>query len=360
MLVDLRSDTVTRPTPGMRAAMADADVGDDVYAEDPTIRRLEETVAELFGHEAAVFAPTGTMANQIALRLVCPPATELLCDADAHIVTYEGAGAAARRHPDPTIPSTRAARSGRRHQAAADLGLPRCGYASGRRGEHPQPWRRSHLSACSVAGAARDRRRQRHRAALRRGSHLERTRGDGNPAVVVRRHLHNAVGLPVEGSGRPVGSLVVCSAEHGSEARVLRARLGGGWRQAGILAAAGLYALEHHVQRLDDDHRRAAHIAAALDIDPSTVDTNIVLVDVDDSRRVAAQCRADGVLVQRSRRSSFDWSRISTSTTPRSTTRSKSSRSRCTSPLARQPWRDDVPSVAAAGVPPAPENASLR
>ena len=74
MLVDLRSDTVTRPTPGMRAAMADADVGDDVYAEDPTIRRLEETVAELFGHEAAVFAPTGTMANQIALRLVCPPA----------------------------------------------------------------------------------------------------------------------------------------------------------------------------------------------------------------------------------------------------------------------------------------------
>lgn len=92
--IDLRSDTVTKPGPAMRAAMAAAEVGDDVYGEDPTIRRLEETVAGLFGREAAIFVPTGTMGNQIALRLTCPPASEVLCDADAHIVTYEGGGAA--------------------------------------------------------------------------------------------------------------------------------------------------------------------------------------------------------------------------------------------------------------------------
>src|SRR3954454_13491436 len=94
VLVDLRSDTLTRPTDGMRAAMAAADVGDDVYGEDPTVNALEEKVAGLFGHEAAVFVPSGTMGNQICVRLVCPPAEELLCDADAHIVTYEHGGAA--------------------------------------------------------------------------------------------------------------------------------------------------------------------------------------------------------------------------------------------------------------------------
>src|SRR3954453_6144929 len=92
--IDLRSDTVTAPTPGMRRAMAAAEVGDDVYGEDPTVNALEEKVAALFGHEAAVFVPSGTMGNQICIRLVCPSAEEVLCDADAHIVTYEHGGAA--------------------------------------------------------------------------------------------------------------------------------------------------------------------------------------------------------------------------------------------------------------------------
>src|ERR687890_1118691 len=96
-IVDLRSDTVTRPTPAMRAAIAAAEVGDDVYGEDPSVRALEETVAGLLGHEAAVFVPSGTMGNQICLRLVVPPAGELLCDADAHVVTYENGGAAQHR-----------------------------------------------------------------------------------------------------------------------------------------------------------------------------------------------------------------------------------------------------------------------
>lgn len=299
MLVDLRSDTVTRPTPGMRAAMADADVGDDVYAEDPTIRRLEETVADLFGHEAAVFAPTGTMANQIALRLVCPPATELLCDADAHIVTYEGAGAAQHGGIQTrTIPSTR----GLLDPVAVTKQLRISGY-----------------HAVVTQAVAVENTHNRGGGAIYPLARLRALRAIADDNDIALHcdgariwNAHVATGTPLssygdicttlsvclsKGLGAPVGSLVVCSAEHASEARVLRARLGGGWRQAGILAAAGLYALEHHVQRLDDDHRRAAHIAAALDIDPSTVDTNIVLVDVDDSRRVAAQCRADGVLV---------------------------------------------------------------
>src|SRR4051794_16973254 len=107
-LIDLRSDTVTRPTPGMRRAMADAEVGDDVYGEDPTVNALEERVAALMGHEAALFVPSGTMGNQIGMRLVAEPGQEVLCDADAHVVTYEmGAAAAGFRPPPPPVGSSR-------------------------------------------------------------------------------------------------------------------------------------------------------------------------------------------------------------------------------------------------------------
>jgi threonine aldolase len=299
VFVDLRSDTVTRPTPGMRAAMAQAEVGDDVYGEDPTIRRLEETVADLFGHEAAVFTPTGTMANQIALRLVCPPAGELLCDTDAHIVTYEGGGAAAHGGIQTrTIPSPR----GLLHVAAVSQELRLPGY-----------------HAVVTRAVAVENTHNRGGGAIYPLVRLRALRAlvDDNDIALHCDgariwNAHVATGTPLssygdicttlsvclsKGLGAPVGSLVVCSAEQAAEARSLRHRLGGAWRQAGILAAAGLYALQHHLQRLDDDHRRAALIAAALDIDPSVVDTNIVLVDVDDSRRVAAECRADGVLV---------------------------------------------------------------
>ena len=356
MLVDLRSDTVTRPTPGMRAAMADADVGDDVYAEDPTIRRLEETVAELFGHEAAVFAPTGTMVTRsrcgscVRRRPSCS-VTPMRTSSPRRARAPQHGGIQTR-----TIPSTRAARSSRRHQAATDLGLPRCRYASGRRGEHPQPWRRSHLSACSVAGAARDRRRQRHRAALRRGRIW---------------NAHVATGTPLASYGDICTTLSVClskvsaprglagrvHAEHGSAHAARPARR---WLAAGGHPRGGRAVCTRAPRAaLDDDHRRAAHIAAALDIDPSTVDTNIVLVDVDDSRRVAAQCRADGVL-DSVHAEAASTGHASRRRRRRDRLRGQSRRSRCTSPLARQPWRDDVPSAAAAGVPPAQENASLR
>jgi threonine aldolase len=299
MFVDLRSDTVTRPTPGMRAAMADAEVGDDVYGEDPTIRRLEETVAELFGHDAAVFTPTGTMANQIALRLVCPPGGEVLCDADAHVVTYESGGAAQHGGIQTrTIPSPR----GLLDPAAVSRQLRVPGY-----------------HAVVTRAVAVENTHNRGGGAIYPLVRLRALRAIADDNDIALHcdgariwNAHVATGTPLtsygdicttlsvclsKGLGAPVGSLVVCSAEKATDARMLRHRLGGAWRQAGVLAAAGLYALEHHLQRLDDDHRRAARIAAALDLDPSAVDTNIVLVDVDDSRRVAAECRADGVLV---------------------------------------------------------------
>jgi threonine aldolase len=299
VFVDLRSDTVTRPTPGMRAAMADAEVGDDVYGEDPTIRRLEETVAELFGHDAAIFTPTGTMANQIALRLVCPPAGEVLCDADAHVVTYEGGGAAQHAGIQTrTIPSPR----GLLDPAAVNRQLRLPGY-----------------HAVVTRAVAVENTHNRGGGAIYPLVRLRALRAIADDNDIAFHcdgariwNAHVATGTPLasygdicttlsvclsKGLGAPVGSLVVCSAEKAVDARMLRHRLGGAWRQAGILAAAGLYALEHHLPRLDDDHRRAARIAAALDLDPSAVDTNIVLVDVDDSRRVAAECRAEGVLV---------------------------------------------------------------
>jgi threonine aldolase len=283
----------------MRAAMTHAEVGDDVYGEDPTIRRLEDTVAELFGHEAAIFVPTGTMANQIALQLVCPPAAELLCDSDAHIVTYEGGGAAQHGGIQTrTVSSPR----GLLDPGAVIRQLRAPGY-------HAVVTRAISVENTHNRGGGAIYPLVRLRA-------LRAIADDNDVALHCDGariwNAHVATGTPLasygdicttlsvclsKGLGAPVGSLVVCSAEHAAAARTLRHRLGGGWRQAGILAAAGLYALEHHLQRLDDDHRRAARLAAALDVDPSTVDTNIVLIDVDDSPQVAAECRADGVLV---------------------------------------------------------------
>jgi threonine aldolase len=296
--VDLRSDTLTRPTEGMRAAMARAEVGDDVYGEDPSVNALEERVAGLFGHEAAVFVPTGTMGNQICLRLVCPPAEELLCDADAHIVTYEHGGAAQHGGIQTrTVPG----------------GL--MGVDAVRSELRPDGWGTVATRAVSVE--------QTHNRAggavhplgvLQELRSLTRSHGvalhcDGarvwNAAVASGTAL-SAYGACFDslsvclskGLGAPVGSLVVTDAARAAHARVLRKRLGGGMRQAGVLAAAGSYALDHHLDRLADDHRRARVIGEALGVVP---ETNIVPVDLTgtdyDGPRLAAAAREQGVLL---------------------------------------------------------------
>ena len=293
-LVDLRSDTLTRPTSGMRAAMAAAEVGDDVYGEDPTVNALEERVAALFGHQAAVFVPSGTMGNQLCLRLVVPPAQELLCDADAHVVTYEHGGAA--QHGGI---QSRTVQGG---LLSVDTVEPEL---------RPAGWGTVATRAVSVeqthnrgGGAVHE------LAALQGLRALTSAHGIALHCDGARIwNAHVATGVPLtgygalfdtmsvclsKGLGAPVGSMVVTDAARADEARVLRKRLGGGLRQAGILAAAGLYALDHHLDRLAEDHRRAALIGAAVGVQPAT---NIVPIAVADARAFAAAARELAVLV---------------------------------------------------------------
>ena len=298
-MIDLRSDTVTQPTEEMRAAMARAEVGDDVYGEDPTVRALEERVADLLGHEAALFTATGSLANLLAVRALVAPGTEVLCESSAHI-------------------------------ARAELGVH--GVVGGvtmrtwtrARGHVDLAWLREHLApdmgpffvptaAISVENT--------HNFAGGTVQPVEDLRAlrTWTREVGVRVHLdgarlwnaHVATGVPLaeyaacadavavclsKGLGAPVGSLVVGSADLVAESRVWRKRLGGGMRQAGVLAAAGLHALDHHVERLAEDHAHARLLAEAGGVDPGTVETNIVVLPTDDAAGLVAGLREAGVL----------------------------------------------------------------
>jgi threonine aldolase len=300
MRVDLRSDTVTRPTPAMRAAIAEAEVGDDVYGEDPSVNALENEVASLLGHEAGLFVPSGTLGNQLGMRVLVPPGKELICDTVAHIVRAESGAAAV--FSGITFRTWRADRGILDVETIAEMITPAAG---------------PHLVSTSAiaventhnfgggtvqpAAALSDLRRlaRSHGVAL----HLDGAR-IWNAHVASGTPLHELVaGFDTvsvclsKGLGAPVGSVLASSAERIAEARVWRKRYGAGMRQAGILAAAGRYALKHHIERLADDHERARRLAAALDMDPYTVDTNIVALDVDDAPALAAAAGAEGVLV---------------------------------------------------------------
>ena len=306
-LVDLRSDTVTRPSPGMRAAMASAEVGDDVYGEDPTINELEASVAALFGHEAALFAPTGSMANQIAIQLSVPPGEELLCDADAHVVTYEiGAAAAiggistrtwgpvgADIDPDVVIDMIRP--GGGYHAVPTRAIAVEQTHNRGGGGVIPLSTLEALRSAATEAGLALhcDGARIWH-------AHI----ADGVPLATYGALFDTMSVCLSKGLGAPVGSLVVSSAANIERARLIRKRMGGGMRQAGVLAAAGAYALAHNIDRLADDHAKAARLAEALapfGVVAGAVRTNIVPLDLRksplDAHRLAAAARERGVLV---------------------------------------------------------------
>jgi threonine aldolase len=299
-LLDLRSDTVTRPSQGMRRVMAEAEVGDDVYGEDPSVRALEERTAGLFGHEAGLFVPSGTMGNQIGLRLVCEPGQEVLCDADAHVVTYEmGAAAAIFGISTRTVVSG----SGRLDaQQLIDQVRPRTDW---------------HLTA--TAAIAVENSHNRGGGLVQPFDELQRL-WDWSRRAGVAVHLdgariwnaHVASGVPLsryggladtasvclsKGLGAPVGSVLVASAERIATARLWRKRLGGGMRQAGVLAAAGLHALEHHLERLAEDHEHARLLAGRLGVDPASVETNMVVLDDVEAPLVAEAAKAEGVLV---------------------------------------------------------------
>ncbi|HVX44979.1 MAG TPA: GntG family PLP-dependent aldolase [Mycobacteriales bacterium] len=291
-MIDLRSDTLTRPTEGMRAAMAAAEVGDDVYDEDPTVRALQERVAELFGHEAALFVPSGTMGNQLGVRLLVPPGAELLCDSEAHVITYEyGAAAVHGGVTTRTLPG-----------APLDASA----YVAAIR---PEGW-----GTVATAAIAVENTHNRGGGLVQPLPELRSLRARaGVPLHCDGARIwnaHIATGVPLsayggcfdtlsvclsKGLGAPVGSLLVANADRIAAAREMRKRLGGGMRQVGILAAAGLYALEHQLERLAEDHVHAARLADLLDLPP--VPTNIVPVEIADARATAAAAKAAGVLV---------------------------------------------------------------
>ncbi|GAB4244985.1 MAG: GntG family PLP-dependent aldolase [Thermoleophilia bacterium] len=306
-LVDLRSDTVTKPAPGMRRAMAEAEVGDDVYREDPTVNRLQERVAELLGKEAALFVPSGTMGNQICVRNLTKPGDEVLVHEHGHILNFEAGSAAALSGVQLTPLSgvngifsadqVRAAlRPAAEHYArVAAVALENTHNRAG-----GTIWPLEAQDA--VVAAARENGLKVHLDGARIWNAHVAT------GVSLERYAQDADCVSVcfsKGLGAPVGSALAGTKEFVEECRYTRKRYGGAMRQAGILAAACLYALDHHVERLAEDHEHAAILADRLSqIEnlrvPHPVETNIVLVDVGPLGLAAAEVvealAAEGVL----------------------------------------------------------------
>jgi threonine aldolase len=309
-MIDLRSDTVTLPTDGMRKAMARAEVGDDVYGEDPTVNRLQEMAAALLGKRSALFVPSGTMANQLAIRSQTQPGEEIIVESTSHVVRYEqgAAGAlagvqlhwvsgergimtaeqveAAIRPKDPHTISTALICLENTHNAGGGTIYP--------------------LSTIEKIRAV----------AVKHGipMHLDGARlfnavaATTLPPASYAQHFETVSICLSKGLGAPVGSLLLSSnPQLIDRARRFRRMYGGAMRQAGILAAAGIYALEHHVGRLADDHRHAKKLARLLQqiptvrVAPQHVETNIVLFEVNDPRwppaALIAALKAAGVLV---------------------------------------------------------------
>ena len=307
--LDLRSDTVTRPTPAMRAAMHAAEVGDDVFFEDPTINRLQERVAALLGKEAALFVPSGTMSNQICVRAHTQPGDELLCDVRCHIYNSEAGG--------PAVHSGVTCRT-----IEGDHGILDVTQLEGKVRPDDEHLVRTRLVCLENT----------HNSGGGKVYPLEKIQAIGEWAHTHGLAMHldgarlwNAVvasGIPAstwtapfdsvsvcfsKGLGAPVGSALAGPRDFVARGRRLRKLFGGGMRQAGVLAAAALYALEHHVERLAEDHKNAQVIAGAiadtpgLRLDPPEVETNLIWFHVDPdlstAKELAAALRARGVLI---------------------------------------------------------------
>jgi threonine aldolase len=287
-MIDLRSDTMTRPSAAMREAMATAEVGDEQYGEDPTVLELERRSAAFLGHEAAVFVPTASMANQIALRILSRPGDELLAEENAHVLINEQGGPAVfsglvmrglpGRHgtfaPEQVRESVRDWSSGHMPRTRV-VSIENTHNSSGGR-----TWSLAQIDA--VAETARE-----HELNL----HLDGARlvnaaiALGVPAAEIGKRFDAVTLCLSKGLGCPLGALIAGSAELMVAARRGKHLFGGAMRQAGIVAAAGVYALEHNVERIADDHVRAHRLAegwaeAGLPVDPTETETNFVQIDI--------------------------------------------------------------------------------
>jgi threonine aldolase len=301
--VDLRSDTVTRPTPAMRRAMAEADVGDDDYGEDPTVRTLEEVFADRLGKPAALFVASGVMANQIALRVLTEPGTAVVAGRRQHVVAYEFGAAAMNagiqfvalddRDGMLDVDAVRWARqAAEHHQPAVSL----ISIENTHMAASGAPWSTARLRALvDAAGPV--------------PIHMDGARlfnaevATGMPAAEWASAATTVMCCLSKGLCAPVGSLLAGSEEVMSEARLARKRLGGGMRQAGVLAAPGLLALHEMVGRLHEDHVRAARLADAValrwprcGLDPASVRTNIVTFTHAEPEKLLAHLEGQGVL----------------------------------------------------------------
>ena len=310
MAIDLRSDTVTRPSQGMRDAIASAAVGDDVYGDDPTVNSLEERLAEMFGIEAGLFSPTGSLANQLLIRTLVKPGEELLTEERAHIVRAElGAGAVfsgittrtwhsergllnadtplalAHENAGPYLVSTTAIAVENTHNFGGGTVQPISEIKRLAEGAHARGIA-MHLDGARIWNA-----------------HV----ASGVAFTEFGEHFDTISVCLSKGLGAPVGSVSLGSKATIAEARIWRKRYGAGMRQIGLLAAAGHYALDNNINRLSEDHLRAKKMAVALAahdaslIDPETVETNIVGLDLSQSgltaAEFAARCRENGLWI---------------------------------------------------------------
>src|SRR5579863_9987157 len=307
-IVDLRSDTVTRPTPAMRRAMAEAEVGDDVYREDPTVNRLQARAAEIFAREAALFVPSGTMGNQTAIKVHTHHGQEVICEQRAHIVNHEMAMMSAF---SGVLPRTIGAEDG---ILTWELIAPQVRGRSDHRArtglielENSSNLAGGSVYSLEVSDAICDRA---HEAGL--PVHLDGARifnagvALKHSVVELTRKFDSVMFCLSKGLGAPVGSMLVGSKAFIEDARLVRKMLGGGMRQAGVLAAAGLVELEESPQRLHVDHENAAFLARGLaeipgiKIDPAKVVTNILFLEVSGTRlpayEISKRLAGEGVL----------------------------------------------------------------
>jgi threonine aldolase len=310
MRVDLRSDTVTAPSAEMREAITSAPVGDDVYGDDPTVNSLEERVAAMFGQEAGVFTPTGSLANQLAIRMLVAPGEELLAESNSHIVRAElGAAAVFSGITTRTWPAVNGLLKA---TDALDLARPESGpylvSTTAIAVENTHNFGGGTVQPISQIAAL-------HAGAQKLGLalHLDGARiwnahvASGVSFLEYGKYFDTISVCLSKGLGAPIGSVMLSTKERVTKARVWRKRYGAGMRQVGLLAAAGHYALDHNIAQLAEDHRRAKEIAIALNavvpsvIDPATVQTNIVGLDLTElnisAAELATRCKAEGLLI---------------------------------------------------------------
>ena len=290
-MIDLRSDTVTRPTEAMLKAMMAAPTGDDVYAEDPTVNRLQDVLAERFGHEAGLFCPSGTMANQIAINVHVSPGDEVVCHRLSHVYNYEGGGIARNSGASVRLVDVPRGRMPadviRAEVNPADSHFARTGLVcvedtvnKGGGAVQPLDGLAEGSAACREIGLPY------HLDGARAWNALRSTGVDWT----TYGRMFDSVSLCLsKGMGTPVGSVLLGSRDFIEEAHRSRKVMGGGMRQVGILAAAGLHALDHHFERLQDDHDRAARMGEVLENHPAIqslepVETNIVIAQLKGGR----------------------------------------------------------------------------